>query len=535
MRILEILLEDSLSYSGLRPKYLENMIQMIETNHPFVVVSKAKARYGDYVKLSPSAAEVLKAALNSPLDSKGYLEVGRIAPLELLEPTEQLKTILITHIEKTAAIKGGAKAYNLGYVGEIALGIATACKFLHAGKEVGPKEFVAFVNKMGLSDYVGKTGKIGNSKQLSGSGKIKHKSGKVDNFECVIKAPGNDVIWFKNAMKAPGEIPAEVQSTILSAIHYARTEEKIKAGIAQAAADPNTNKLQVISDGISDNKGTKADLIMDIDGNKINLLSVKTGESQLGQASGHEWTKQQDFFKIVFGVNATPFKAQWGTTVAEHLNSLKGIWGQLVIPKVSRLVGGDSNQKEAELVKSIANGLIRYSNNYDNETGETETVDIVKLAVDPGSPGYNLMKIDARLVEALAKVNLVGSSPPSGMGINIHGRIHFTDAKGNPKFKDTSLCRMWSTGSGKTVRTAVAGGPLLDELAFISKVMVEPNAPTSPPRVADMKKAMGVQPNTKIKSKATIPAANIDTNPNRSLDNPAVPNSINPNDHISQV
>ena len=66
--------------------------------------------------------------------------------------------------------------------------------------------------------------------------------------------------------------------------------------------------------------------------------------------------------------------------------------------------------------------------------------------------------------------------------------------------------------------------------------MVEPNAPTSPPRVADMKKAMGVPPVTRAKPKTTAPAANIDTNPNQSLDiNRAIPNSTNPNDHISQV
>jgi hypothetical protein len=240
----------------------------------------------------------------------------------------------------------------------------------------------------------------------------------------------------------------------------------------------------VVSDGISDNKGTKADLVMDIDGERINLLSVKTGESQLGQASGHEWQKQEDFFKTVFGVNAKSYKKTWGTTNPEHLTALREIWGKLVIPKIERLTGGNSNQKEAELIKSIATGLIRYSNNINADTGDIETVDIVKLVTDPSSPGYSLLKIDHNLIQALNKVNLIGSYPPSRMGINIHGRIQAKLKNGKIVDKDISFCRMWSSPSGDTIRTAVAGGPLLDELALITPDIVDPKTDTSKTNVS---------------------------------------------------
>jgi hypothetical protein len=135
------------------------------------------------------------------------------------------------------------------------------------------------------------------------------------------------------------KFPPEVKGTILSALEYARNAPKIKAGIEQTAADPNTNTIEVVCDGVSDQKGTKADLILHIDGKRINLISAKTGPSQLGQASGHEWTKQVTFFSTVFGVNVSKYQDAWGTTNEEHLSALQGIYSMLIIPKIQRLTG----------------------------------------------------------------------------------------------------------------------------------------------------------------------------------------------------
>jgi hypothetical protein len=469
-------------------KYLPNLMQLIKDGIDLEVSPKFQDQYGATVKLDPKySIAALKAA-----------QPGQ----KVILRTAEGEDISLTILEKSPDITGAG--VNLGYIGEISLGVATALKFLANGKRVGPTEFINLGKQLKIENYKSPTtGKIGGSKQLSFSGKIKHVNGKVDTFNVKILAPGMYVDAFKAFALSPETIPLDVRGVMLSSLQYANNEEKIKAGLEKTARDPNINTIQVISDGISDNKGTKADLIMDIDGERINLLSVKTGASQLGQASGHEWIKQLEFFKTVFGVDASPYKNLWGNTNEEHLLSLDAIWQNLVIPKVLRLTGGDSIKKEIDLVRSIAGGLIRYSNNINKQTGEVEPIDIVKLVVDPNSPGYSMLKIDSRITAAMEKTNLIGTVPPSQRGINIYGRVETVQKNGKVKYKDISLCRMWSTKSGTTVRTNVAGGPLLDQLALV----VAPAIPAEPPAKAPPVKAPPVTKSPVVKSTVAQPPA----------------------------
>ena len=460
--------------NGLHPGYLTNMINMINQGTPFSVVSEKHGKYGEAVILDPSMADLLQTALDNSNESGKYLKIN--TDIRKLQ-TADGQTILFTELEKTNDIKGGEVDYNVGYIGEIALGVAAGAKFLQAGGDTGLADFIEVAKQLKMDSVLTQSGKKGSSLQLSYSGTITHGNGKEDNLNLVIKAPGKDVKAFLEFINnKPEAIHPKAMGAMLSALEYARNAHKIAAGLKQTSEDPNTNTIQVVSDGISDQKGTKADLIMEIDGSKINLLSVKTGPSQLGQASGKEWSKQLKFFELVFGLNVSEYEQYWGSTNTERLGALKKIW-PLAIAKVSRLTGGDSVRKEAILVKSIANGLIRYANNWDETTGKTETVDIVKLVTDPGSPGYKLMQIDDRLIAAMEKTDLIGWAPAGGMGVNISGLITTTNAKGQPVQKKVALCRMWSTLSGTTVRTNVAGGPLLDELALMTPTNAQPVTP----------------------------------------------------------
>jgi hypothetical protein len=195
---------------------------------------------------------------------------------------------------------------------------------------------------------------------------------------------------------------------------------------------------------------------MQIDGQRINLLSVKTGPSQLGQASGHDWKKQVDFFKTVFGADITQFEKDWGVTNEEHLSALKQIYESIVIPKAATLV----KKEDPDLVQSIVNGLIRYSNDHDKETDKTNTVDIVKLSTTEGSPGFNLLRVDDRLHEALAKTDLQGDATANRLGVQVKGKVNGQNLL---LFK----VRSYHSPAGNLVRTIIEGGPLLEELATI--------------------------------------------------------------------
>jgi hypothetical protein len=369
--------------------------------------------------------------------------------------TEDGKKISIGNIFKSPEIKGKEDDYNIGDIGEIAIGVAVATRFLGLGKTINLQDFLSVAARINVAALKGKSSLTATLKDS-----IKHPTGKEDSVNLKIMAAARSMTYFFNTIEDSSSIPKDVQGSFLSALEYANKAEKIQAGIDQTSADENSNTIDVISDGVSDQRGTKADLIMTIDGRSINLISAKAGLSQLGQASGHDFIKPKTFFSSVFGADISPYEKEWGKTNEEHLEVLKKVYANDVIPKVLKLTGGDSVSQEAELVRSIAYGLIRYSNNV-KDTGEIEVVDIVKLVTDPGSPGFNLLRIDERLYDALSKVDLRGSATPNNLGVQVYGKVNNQDLL---LFK----ARSYHSKAGKIVRTIIEGGPLLDQLAALT-------------------------------------------------------------------
>ena len=454
--------EAGLRPKGLKPNYVSNLISMIRNKKPVTVIPRVQKALGkDSVVFDKQSADLLQQMLDSAQGKTlpgGYLDFPTKFPPLTTTDGDKLS---INMIEKSSEIKGKELDYNIGDIGEIALGVAAGSRFLKGGAPVDARDFVDLASKLSVSNVTGPKGQTLNSLELSYQGKLKHPTGKVDNVQVTILAPGRSVKEFTQIMKYPGDAPADVKGTILSALQYANGSKKIDIGIKQTQANPETNTIEITCDGVSDQKGTKADLVMTIDGERINLLSAKTGPSQLGQASGHQWTRQQIFFQTVFGVDISPYAKLWGTSNQDHLAALQKVWRKLVIPRVTQLTGGDSVQKEKVLVKALSNGLIRYSNNVDTATGEVETIDVVKLITDPGSPGYNLLRIDSRLTDALEKTDLYGQPTKNGMGIQVSGNVN---GKNVLLFK----ARSYFSPAGNVVRTIIEGGPLLDQLATVT-------------------------------------------------------------------
>jgi hypothetical protein len=112
------------------------------------------------------------------------------------------------------------------------------------------------------------------------------------------------------------------------------------------------------------------------------------------------------------------------------------------------------------LIQSFGQGLIRYANNYDEKSGKSDPIDIVKLIVDPGTPGYSLMKIDQTLAKKLETTDLHARITAGGMGVIVFGLV---EGKEHVLFK----ARTVHSKAGNTVRTLIEGGSFLDELATV--------------------------------------------------------------------
>ena len=243
-----------------------------------------------------------------------------------------------------------------------------------------------------------------------------------------------------------------VIGTIKSAIDFANKSQKVAGGIAMVSKNPETNDIRITCDGVSDQKGTKADIIMDIDGEPINIVSAKVGRSQLGQASGHMFNKQIMFFNTVFGVDVRKYEKLWGTSLEDHLKAFQAMWDD-VNSKDSAAFAGDVTSKEIPMVKQLANGLIKYSN-----TSKPGDVDIVKLISSSSRPGFKLLRIDEKLYEALEKNDLIAHI--GNNGVSIYGTYNN---------KKILLMKARSYKSGTTVRTVIEGGDLLDILAEVTE------------------------------------------------------------------
>ena len=483
--------------------YLANFAQLIKLGTPIKIVAGKQDKFGETVVISKATAiqaikDIIAGRATSLPLSRESIKIVNALPSNA-KAKSKILLVPITAIEKSMEIKGKTSDFNIGGIGEICLGVAATARFLKLAELIDVMDFINFANELKVAPFVGKTGKIGNSLKLTYSGSLYHTNGKVDKLFCVIVAPGRDVKTFMEIMKNPESAPQAVQSVISSSVVYANDAKKISIGIKRTSEDPNVNNIEIVADGQSDNKGTKADLVMNIDQSRITLISAKTGPSQLGQASGKEFSKQVDFFKTVFGVDISGLNKTWiPDGKADNTPTLNIAWQKHAIPKVLRLTGGDSVQKEATLVQSIAKGLIRYANDQ-TDTGEVETVDIVKLITSVGQPGYTLMRIDSRLESALSKVDLHGSHTERGVAVS-----------GNVYGKMISLFRAWSyySPAGKTTRTAIAGGPLLDTLAVLTPEQYKQETPTLVVRPSKEKVAVVKNPIEKANvEKAIAPAA----------------------------
>ena len=302
--------ETALKIDGLHRNYVENLIALIKARMPIKLTTDAAKTYGsptieikheEWQRLQGLLDDLKQADDTDRLNKKKYLDIDRSIG-KLATNDEQRPVIALGWIDKSTEIKGKGENedYNIGDMGEIALAIAATVKFLKLGKDSNVVEFVDLAKQLVPESVVSpKTGKVLSSLRLAWTGSLVHDSGKEDILKLVIMAPGRSVksfVGLMDSIETNQKFPANLKGTILSAIQYAHDNPKIKYGVEKTANDPNTNTIEVICDGVSDQKGTKADLLIDIDGERINILSAKTGPSQLGQASGHSWEKQEDFF-----------------------------------------------------------------------------------------------------------------------------------------------------------------------------------------------------------------------------------------------
>lgn len=347
------------------------------------------------------------------------------------QPNQQFNT---SKIIKPPAMRGtgGAdapkarKEYNVGDIGECMMGMAVAGRILNLGDDIGVdqiKKFWPFITwQIGQEGAVKSvTGSISRNVQYPEKGTAQDKL----ELKLVMNARSYQPL---DAMFKSGNIAPDVAATIQSTVNYVNERNEIKNLVNTIRENKNSNTVRVISDGISDNVGTVADLIISIDEKPIRLISLKTGSTRtLGQASGISYENLNFFFKTALNVDISEFR--------EELDSLQGIkdikakyrtgldvlnrvYDEKIFPSLQAELEDGTVRKESEMIKTLA----RAANIFGRGRNQEDVI-IVKLSDNPRSVGYKAMKITDNLYEALKALDLTVSKTNDANGRTIKIKV----------------------------------------------------------------------------------------------------------------
>ncbi len=107
-----------------------------------------------------------------------------------------------------------------------------------------------------------------------------------------------DYLWNKSMLE--GRFPQDVKSltkTLEACTAYVNQSSKVKDALKQCDDHPKAKEIQIRTDGVTDQRGTKADLQIKV-GDTLRLLSLKANDvKQFGQNTGQSGDIIANFFK----------------------------------------------------------------------------------------------------------------------------------------------------------------------------------------------------------------------------------------------
>jgi len=417
MRFYEFLAEAELSPKEMLKhygKYSAALIKMIAAGKEIAVdPTRVKAVGAEKIYIKPTEAERFKQvvfgkadpddpeSLNvkgdniEPADPNGFQNFRFEVDTE--KSGVKIDRVLMSYLHKSTDIKGG-KGFNTGDVAEGFLGAAVAAKFIKRNDgDVNAQDVMKVISEMRVDEM--------------GKNKLGTYTTQVAEDSLVFKVSLNKISFeaMHDAARS-GKFHPDMKGLLNSSIAYANKDEGVVAANQRIIEDRGTNKVLVESDGVGDQTGTKADLFLTIDNEKVNLISLKAGSvKQFGQASGFSYKNVDGFFESTFGVNVNDKyieKMQDGTP-QENFEIIKTIYKDMAGQIKKELAGNTDN--EFTFLQRLYKG-IRY-----HATRNDDNVQLVILSTSVKSSGYDKLQFNKELEQALQQYDLdvpLQESPP---------------------------------------------------------------------------------------------------------------------------
>lgn len=377
--------------------------------------------------------------------------------------------IKLQDIVKDDKITGELKV-NLGNIAELVLGCAVTAKYEKQKADIEYEDVISVAVRL-----------------AQGSGTVTSTAGK-DSISFSASVPSADRKAFASFVgEDPKGRPPEhfgikpavlkgIQTHIKSAVAYVNTSPRVLLAVDKAAADPGENEVEVLSDGgnAENQKTTKVDLKIAIDGTNINLLSIKAGKvGQFGQVSGYEFERLNEFFEQSVGMtisdrakkkflalDANAANRKENIAYTRDINYHNGFTA--AYDEMEKMLRQLAKGDQLDLLERVYKGLLHHATR--NEAG----VEMVILTPS-AKKAFSELTFGPELREALNDYNLTihrGSSEKMHL-LQIYGAPKTAKAKTAMGSSKEMLVqyRSYLSGGGTTVRNIIEMGNLLKDLA----------------------------------------------------------------------
>lgn len=296
--IKPILAESTLQKSSTSswPTYLKNLI----TAKDIGVGAQGERLAGQH--LDGKSKEVVRDLLKLLNDNT---KTGALTSRELTASIENTTVTLlpkklvvpIKYIHKSAAIKGSAaesgsekKPWNEGEVAETILGAALYARFI-SKKDIGGNDVLNALKEF-VSNPTSSGFEISNAMRDKQSPIQMTALNKPGNNEVIVQYITNKNDLYSKFPKGVDGLDSKVEACAA----YVNQSSKVLKALEEADTYPG-NAIIIKTDGVTEQKGTKADLEISV-GKYKQLLSLKVNDiKQFGQDSGSSGTIVSTFFK----------------------------------------------------------------------------------------------------------------------------------------------------------------------------------------------------------------------------------------------
>lgn len=439
-------------------KYLEILIQFAGNKLPVAIDPAYRDRLGTNAQIDPNMVPELEQALRSD-----NIQTALPRQVDLIINGKKT-TVPWGAIFKSAEFTGiaGKKSYNAGHLAELFMGLAVSAKFFNLGQDITTQQVI----DMASSAQAEVPAKQKNY-QFSLSRPIKYPEpgSKTDTLNFLAKVPARSAEAFISQLQA-GQFEPDLESLLASSVLYANESTGVANACQRVRQDKNNNVIDVVSDGTTDAKGTKADLTLKVDGTKVNLLSLKTFSTEtLGQISGIGFDQVSRWFKTSFGIDLDKYQSLFDETLDPEVRykNIAMLYDKVIFPQIEKSLSTQSPGKEAAIVRQLASAA-----NYFARGESLEDVEIVKLDDKIKSGNYKILRFSDDLYDAMKHLDLEAKLVGSGQGrtiqIWVKPQADEKVAKGANK-----LCQFRTQKMGDSYRNYFETGAMLEKLTEVEK------------------------------------------------------------------